>query len=73
MDDYKRVIGDSNDPWMNKPNMIAIDRANNQPTVGFIWLRLHPLSEYESEMMMNSYINILYDDGAILLARPRDK
>jgi hypothetical protein len=70
-DRYEQVIGRAGDlPWAEPPDIVAVDRASTEPVVSFIFLIFKPLQEYSHLIEANPRMNLIYDDGSILLGKP---
>ncbi len=69
---YQNLIGSAGASWEHPPDIIAIDLNSKEPVMGFVWERLNPLRNYLHEILNNPGVNLIYDDGSVWLAKPRE-
>jgi hypothetical protein len=66
---FEHTLGVSTEEWVGMPHIVAIDLSSSEPTIGFLFERLDPLRDYSAAIRGNLKLTLIYDDGAIWLAR----
>jgi hypothetical protein len=70
-DRYEQVIGRAGGRlWQDPPDIVAVDRASTEPVISFVFLLFRPLQDYSDLIEANPVLDLVYDDGSILLGRP---
>ncbi len=70
-DRYEQVIGRAGGRlWQDPPDIVAVDRASTEPVISFVFLLFRPLQDYSDLIRANPALDLVYDDGSILLGRP---
>lgn len=68
LNDFQWVINEGGLDDIGEQDIIAVDKKSYQPTLSFVWQIYKPLSAYLANLYNNPHLNVIYDDGLILLA-----
>jgi hypothetical protein len=56
--------------WSHPPDLIAVDTRSSQPLTGFLFQLFDPLRRHLGAMESNGRLDVIYDDGSIMLVKP---